>query len=64
MFNSLREPMSYFSMAKRIQIYEYYSKSLYYVRFELQRKFDGYEILHTLGLVGYQNVQFTLLIFN
>lgn len=56
--------MSYFSMAKRIQIYEYYSKSLYYVRFELQRKFDGYEILHTLGLVGYQNVQFTLLIFN
>lgn len=56
--------MSYFSMAKRIQICEYYSKSLYYIRFEFQRKFDGYEILHTLGLVGYQSVHFTVLIFN
>lgn len=63
-FNSLRESMSYFSMAKRIQICEYYSKSLYYIRFEFQRKFDGYEILHTLGLVGYQSVHFTVLIFN
>lgn len=62
--SSLREPISYFSMAKRIQIYELYYLSLYYLKFELHRKFDGYEILHTLGLVGYQNVHLTVLIFN
>lgn len=61
--NSPKEPMQCFSMAKIIQSYECYSRSLYHIRFELQRKFYIYEILHILGLVGDQNVHFIVLIF-
>ena len=57
-FNSLRESLHYFSLAKMIHINKYYSRSLYHVRLELWRKFYVYKVLHMLSLVGYQNLHF------